>query len=163
MARHLYTADIAWDCADRDAFDRGHYTRGHTWSFDAGMTLHASASPSVVPLPFSREDAIDPEEALVAAIASCHMLTFLDIAAKAGFTITSYRDKAVGKMGKFETGGIAVTQVTLNPQIIFAGPNRPNADTYQDLHHKAHVGCFIANSVKTEITLDETNEPLFAD
>jgi organic hydroperoxide reductase OsmC/OhrA len=152
---HEYHATIAWRREGED-FSKGRYSRGHEWRFDGGVTVAASASPSVVPLPYSREDAIDPEEAFVAALASCHMLTFVDIARRAGLVIDSYEDEAVGIMERVGAGKMAITKVTLKPRIAFGGqvPGKGNLDA---MHHQAHEACFIANSVKTEITIEPTN------
>jgi organic hydroperoxide reductase OsmC/OhrA len=129
------------------------YSREHRWTFDGGIEVPASSSPSVVPVPWSNPRAVDPEEAYVAAIASCHMLTFLFVAAKAGFAVASYRDDAVGAMTKTPAGVAWVSRVTLSPKITYAGDRQPGADELAKLHHAAHEGCFIANSVKTEIVV----------
>jgi organic hydroperoxide reductase OsmC/OhrA len=149
---HEYRATVSWRRDDGD-FPKGRYSRGHEWRFDGGITVPASASPGVVPLPFSREDAIDPEEAFVAAISSCHMLTFIDIARRAGHVIDSYEDEAVGTMERVGPGKMAVTRVTLRPKIGFQGQT-PGKGSLDDLHHQAHETCFIANSVKTEIVVE---------
>ena len=150
---HEYRATIAWTAAAGDDFAKGRYGRGHQWRFDGGITLAASASPAVVPAPFSREDAVDPEEAFVAALSSCHMLTFLDLARRAGVVVTSYEDEAVGIMERIAPGKMAITKVTLRPRIAFAGP-APDGAKLDELHHQAHELCFIANSVKTETTVE---------
>jgi organic hydroperoxide reductase OsmC/OhrA len=129
------------------------YSREHRWTFDGGIEVPASSSPSVVPVPWSNPGAVDPEEAYVAAIASCHMLTFLFVAARAGFAVASYRDDAVGAMTKTPAGVAWVSRVTLSPKITYAGDRQPGADELAKLHHAAHEGCFIANSVKTEIVV----------
>ena len=146
---HLHTARILWE-SNTDDFTRNQYSRAHHWSFDGGQTVLASSSPHVVRVPFSDPAGIDPEEALVAAISSCHMLTFLYHAAKGGFAVERYEDNAEGLMGKIEEGRLAVTRCTLKPNVTFAGkaPTRAELD---HLHHLAHEECFIANSVKTEI------------
>jgi organic hydroperoxide reductase OsmC/OhrA len=149
---HEYRATVSWRRDDGD-FSKGRYSRSHEWRFDGGITLAASASPGVVPLPFSREDAVDPEEAFVAAISSCHMLTFVDIARRAGHVIDSYEDEAVGTMARVGPGKMAITRVTLRPRIVFQG-QVPGKGTLDDLHHQAHEACFIANSVKTEIVVE---------
>lgn len=132
---------------------KGKYSREHTWAFDGGVTVPASPSPSVVPVPWSNPAHVDPEEAFVASIASCHMLTFLYVAAKAGFVVASYRDEAIGVMTKNERGVAWVSKVTLAPEIAYAGDKQPSAAEIATLHHAAHDGCFIANSVKTEIVV----------
>jgi len=147
-----YTASITWRSDSPDEFTRNKYTRGHTWEFDGGVTVPASSSPHVVRVPFSVEAAVDPEEALVASAASCHMLTFLWLAAKGGFNIASYTDNAVGEMAATETGGQWVSKITLDPQIEWIG-DPPTADELADLHHRAHEGCYIANSIKSEIVV----------
>src|SRR5262245_17676264 len=127
------------------------YGRAHRWTFDGGVGVPASASPHVVPAPFSDESAVDPEEALVAALSSCHMLTFLWLAARRGFVIDSYEDDAVGRMGKNAAGREAVTHVTLRPRIVFSGARSPTSEELSALHHEAHEQCYIANSVTTAV------------
>ncbi len=147
---HRYTAEIIWTC--EGDFAANAYSRGHVWRFDGGIEVPASASPSVVPLPHSREDAVDPEEAFIAALSSCHMLWFLDLARQGGFSVASYHDDAEGRMERIAPGKMAITTVTLKPAITYAG-EPPDAATADDLHHRAHELCFIANSVTTEITI----------
>lgn len=149
---HEYTATIRWT-RDGAAFSDNRYSRGHSWAFDCGIEVSASASPSVVPLPLSREDAVDPEEAFVAAASSCHMLTFLAIAAKKRFVVDSYVDNAVGIMTKNEKGKLFVSKITLDPVIEFSGEKRPTPEQIADMHHLAHNECYIANSVLTEIVV----------
>ena len=150
MSEHRAT--IEWTAAGTPGdFLKLRYSREHRWSFDGGATIEGSSSPSVVPLPWSNPEAVDPEEAFVASISSCHMLTFLFVAGKAGFSVTHYRDEAIGVMTK--TNGVAwISRVTLNPRITYAD-KQPTADELAHLHHLAHEGCFIANSVKTEIVV----------
>ena len=152
MAEHK--ARIEWarkgDPAD---FAKGKYGREHTWSFDGGVTVPASAAPSVVPAPWSNPANVDPEEAFVAAISGCHMLTFLSIAAKKRFTVDRYDDKALGIMTKNENGKLFVSKVTLDPTIAFSGDKQPTPEQIADMHHLAHKECFIANSVLTEIVV----------
>ena len=150
---HEYLATISWKRDSSEPFTDNKYSRGHTWSFDGGVTVPASSSPLSVRLPFSRADAVDPEEALVAAISSCHMLTFLFIAAKEGFVVESYEDEAVGVMERVAPGRMAITRVTLRPRIAFDGA-MPDKGKLDELHHQAHELCFIANSVKTEIVVE---------
>jgi organic hydroperoxide reductase OsmC/OhrA len=151
MSQHRAT--IEWTAAvSPDDFRKGRYSREHRWSFDGGVTFGGSSSPTVVPLPWSNPAHVDPEEAFVASIASCHMLTFLYVAAKAGFTITDYRDQAVGEMTRTAAGVPWISRVTLAPVIRY-GERQPTADELAHLHHAAHEGCFIANSVKTEIVV----------
>lgn len=147
-----YTATISWKSDSPETFTKNRYTRGHEWSFDGGVTVPASSSPHVVRVPFSVEAAVDPEEALVASASSCHMLTFLWLAAKAGFNIESYTDNAVGEMAATESGSQWVSRITLDPQIVWIG-DEPTSEQLADLHHRAHEGCFIANSIKSEIVL----------
>jgi organic hydroperoxide reductase OsmC/OhrA len=148
MATH--TATITWKRTSPD-FLKGKYSREHTWAFDGGLTVPASPSPSVVPAPFSNPAHVDPEEAFVAAIASCHMLTFLYLASRQGFQVDSYRDVAVGEMSKNDQGIPWVSAVTLNPQIVYSGDRLPTPADEAHLHDLAHEQCFIANSVKTQI------------
>jgi organic hydroperoxide reductase OsmC/OhrA len=151
MATHR--AEIAWEtAASAEDFVKLRYSREHTWTFDGGVTVPASSSPSVVPPPWSSAAAVDPEEAFVAAIASCHMLSFLWVAARAGFAVERYRDDAVGEMTKGPTGTPWVSKVTLSPVIAYRA-TPPTAAEAADLHHKAHEACFIAASVKTEIVV----------
>jgi len=150
---HEYTATVIWTRGEGEAFSDNQYSRGHRWSFDGGIEVMGSASPSVVPLPLSREDAIDPEEAFVAAISSCHMLTFLSIAAKKRFVVDRYEDAALGIMTKNENGKLFVSRVTLDPTIEFSGDRLPTPEQIADMHHLAHKECFIANSVLTEIVV----------
>ena len=146
-----YTARIEWRRSADDRFVERKYSRGHEWRFDGGLRVPASASPYNVPAPYSIAAAVDPEEAFVASISSCHMLWFLAIAAKRGFVVDSYRDAAVGTMGRDATGKIAMTRVTLRPDVRFGGSSPPSSDELTAMHHEAHDECFIANSVKTEI------------
>ena len=145
-----YTAVITW-ARGGATFTDNKYSRGHRWSFDGGIEVAASASPHVVPLPLSVAAAVDPEEAFVAALASCHMLWFLSIAAKRGFVVESYRDEAAGVMSKNAAGKLAMTKVTLHPAVAFAGKLRPSPAQHQAMHHEAHEQCFIANSVTTDV------------
>ncbi|CDT13775.1 OsmC family protein [Vibrio coralliirubri] len=149
-----YGAIIRWKKAEDEAFSDNQYSRGHTWEFDGGVTVPASSSPHVVPLPFSVEANVDPEEAFIAALSSCHMLTFLGIAAKQKYVIESYVDDAIGVLEEDESGRSSVTTVTLRPEIVFLGTKKPTAKQLDKLHHLAHKNCFIANSVKTEIVVE---------
>lgn len=148
---HEYRASIQWLRGNQPFTDRK-YSRAHEWRLD-GLNVPASSSPAVVKLPFSREDAIDPEEALVASLSSCHMLFFLDYAARDGFLIDAYRDEAVGEMGRNAAGKTAMLRVTLNPHIVFSSDARPTSDDIARLHHLAHEACYIANSVNSEIVI----------
>jgi organic hydroperoxide reductase OsmC/OhrA len=153
MAGHEHHATVHWE-RGAAPFTDNRYSRGHTWGFDAGLTVPASSSPQVVRAPFSVEAAVDPEEALVAAISSCHMLWFLSLAAGGGFCVDDYRDAALGVMGKNAAGKIALLCVRLRPQIAFSGAKRPSAQQIEHLHHRAHEECFIANSVTAAITIE---------
>jgi|SRR5579859_2952381 organic hydroperoxide reductase OsmC/OhrA len=146
-----YTADVAWMLRNDEDFPRGRYSRGHTVRFDGGIEVPSSASPHVVGK-WAVEAAVDPEEMLVAAISSCHMLSFLHVARLAGFTAAAYRDHAEGVMETIAPGKEAVTKVELHPQIEWIGP-APDEEKLTHLHHEAHELCFIANSVKTVITV----------
>jgi organic hydroperoxide reductase OsmC/OhrA len=148
-----YTAKIVWKTDTTDNFTKNRYTRGHTWSFDGGIEVPASSSPHAVRLPFSVEAAVDPEEALVAAAASCHMLTFLWVAARKGFRIDSYDDDAVGEMTAGTDGKQWVSKITLDPKIEWAGDTLPTPEEVSAMHHEAHDGCYIANSIKSEVVV----------
>src|SRR5580658_4177137 len=150
MAEHKAT--IEWKNNGPD-FLKGRYSREHTWTFDGGLTVPASSSPSVVPVPMSNPANVDPEEAFVAAVSSCHMLTFLFLASQAQFQIDSYEDDAVGVMTKNEKGVPWVSAITLHPKITYNGAKQPTAAELEALHHKAHEQCFIAASIKTQVTV----------
>lgn len=152
MSEHKAT--VRWALPAGADFVKGRYSREHTWSFDGGVTVPASPSPGVVPAPYSNPAAVDPEEAYVASISSCHMLTYLHLASRQGFLIERYEDEAVGVMRKNECGAIWVSAVTLSPRIVYGGDKRPSAEDEAQLHHLAHEQCFIANSVKTEVLID---------
>jgi len=149
-----YRATVAWQRQDAETFTDARFSRGHRWTFDEGVEVPASASPRVVPLPMSVAAAIDPEEAFVASLSSCHMLTFLYLAAKRGFVVDSYRDEAVGLLAKNEDARLAITRVTLHPAIRFGAGAQPTAADLDTLHHQAHEQCFIAQSVKTEVRVE---------
>ncbi|HET8625282.1 MAG TPA: OsmC family protein [Gemmatimonadales bacterium] len=145
-----YKAVVEWE--RRGAVFTDHrYSREHRWTFDEGMSVPASASPHIVPLPYSTAAAVDPEEAFVAALASCHMLFFLSLAAKQRFTVESYRDTATGMMGKDGEGKEAMLEVTFRPEVRFGGDRLPTAADIDALHHAAHEECFLARSVKTTV------------
>ncbi|HXA81435.1 MAG TPA: OsmC family protein [Opitutaceae bacterium] len=150
MSEHKAT--IRWKCTSPD-FLKGKYSREHTWSFDGGLTVPASPAPSSVPVPYSNPASVDPEEAFVASVSSCHMLTFLYLAYKQGFQVDSYDDEAVGVMTKNEKGIPWVSSITLYPKIIYSGEKLPAPADEEQLHHAAHEQCFIANSIKTEVTV----------
>lgn len=147
----VYTADVSWKLREGEDFLKGRYSRGHTLTFDGGATIEASASPHVVGK-WAVASAVDPEEMLVAALSNCHMLTFLHVARLAGFGIASYRDHAEGAMEEVAPGRQAVTRVTLHPEIEWTGA-APDKAALDRMHHEAHEACFIANSVKTEVTI----------
>jgi organic hydroperoxide reductase OsmC/OhrA len=146
-----YSATVAWRSAG--GFAEGRYSRAHEWRFDGGAVVAASSSPHVVPAPMSDPAGVDPEEALIASVSSCHMLWFLHLARDAGFDVASYEDQARGTMGKGEGGRIAMTRIVLRPEIAFAG-RAPEAEELARLHHEAHERCFIANSLKTRIDVE---------
>lgn len=147
-----HNARISWERGSGE-FLKGQYSREHTWTFDGGASIAASASPSVVPAPYSNPALVDPEEAFVASIASCHMLTFLYLASRAGFTVEGYRDEAVGTMTRTEKGVPWVSSVALRPAIRYGGNRKPTREEEDQLHHAAHEQCFIANSVRTAIEI----------
>jgi organic hydroperoxide reductase OsmC/OhrA len=147
-----YKAIIRWKCSGPD-FLKGRYSREHTWTFDGGFVVPASSSPSVVPVPMSNPANVDPEEAFVAAVSSCHMLTFIYLAGKAQFQVDSYEDEAVGVMSKNEKGVPWISAITLHPKIAWGGGNQPTATELAALHHQAHEQCFIAASIKTQVSV----------
>jgi len=149
----MITASIRWSNGCHD-FLTNRYSRAHTWTFDGGKVIDASSSPDIVPVPMSDASAVDPEEAFVASISSCHMLWFLSIAAKAGFEVMEYRDDAVGSMQANEAGKLFIHRVTLHPIVTWSGDSEPPQDEVRQLHQKAHEECFIAHSVKTEIVIE---------
>ena len=144
-----YTAQVRWSRGDQPFTDR-RYSRVHRLSFDGGVELPGSASPSVVPVPYADPAAVDPEELFVASLSSCHMLWFLSIAARRGFRIDRYHDVASGQMAKDERGLLAITLVVLHPAVRFAGL-QPAAEELAAMHEEAHASCFIANSVRSEV------------
>jgi len=148
-----YTATIRWSRQGEGDFSRGQYSRAHTWEFDGGVTVPASPSPHVVPPPWSDLNAVDPEEAFVASLSSCHMLFFIDFARRAGFVVDGYTDEAEGVLDKRADGKMAMTRVLLRPRVSWGGEMPPDGATVADLHHRAHEACFIANSVTTEVTV----------
>lgn len=148
-----YTAKITWKSDSPESFEKNQYSRGHTWSFDGGTIVPASSSPHSVRVPFSVEAAVDPEEALVAAASSCHMLSFLWVAAKNKFIVDLYEDDAVGEMTTSEAGRQWISKITLDPQIVWSGDKVPTAEELAALHHEAHEICYIANSIKSEIVI----------
>jgi organic hydroperoxide reductase OsmC/OhrA len=148
-----YVAEIEWSANPEEDFRRGRYSRVHEIRFDNGLAVRASASPAVVPQPFADPSAVDPEERMVAALSSCHMMSFLDLARRAGVTVRAYHDMAEGILEKNAEGRVALTTVTLRPRIDCDADRA----TLDGLHHKAHEVCFIANSVRTDVRV----EPVF--
>ena len=146
-----YTAEVVWERDPAQDFLGNRYSRRHLLRFDGGIEVAASSAPSSVPLPMSDAHAVDPEEAFVASLSSCHMLWFLAIAAKRRFVVDRYVDAAIGVMARNEQGKMAMTLVTLRPAVTFSGEHRPSRDELEQLHHKAHEECYIANSVKSEV------------
>ncbi|MBM3769983.1 MAG: peroxiredoxin [Acidimicrobiia bacterium] len=145
-----YSATVTWR-RNGEAFTDNRYSRAHRWLFDGGVEVAASSSPHVVPLPLSVSNAVDPEEAFVASLSSCHMLWFLSIAARRGFVVDEYVDEAVGVLAKNSGGRLAMTEVTLRPAIRFGGERQPSQIEHDAMHHEAHEQCFIANSVTTTL------------
>ncbi|MES2979488.1 MAG: OsmC family protein [Pseudomonadota bacterium] len=153
-----YTAAVTWQRNGED-FLGNRYSRKHVLRFDGGLQIAGSSSPQVVPLPMSDASAVDPEEMFVASLSSCHMLWFLSIAGKRGFCVERYEDHASGVMRKNDVGKIAMTLVTLRPQVAFSGEFTPTRGELETLHHEAHEACFIANSVKTEVRCEPVHAP----
>ena len=149
----LHTVVIRWQVGDGDFAGR-RYSRAHTWRFDGGVVVPASSSPLVVPVPLSDAAAVDPEEAFVAALSSCHMLWFLDIASRAGYLVQRYEDAAEARMGRNAAGKLVVDVVTLRPLVVFSDAKRPDRAALDALHHAAHEECFIANSVRSEVVVE---------
>jgi organic hydroperoxide reductase OsmC/OhrA len=147
-----HTARVTWSRRNED-FLRRKYSRAHTWAFDGGAEILASSSPYVVPAPLSDPRGVDPEEAFVAAVSSCHMLWFLSLAAGAGFVVDSYADDAVGIMQKTADGTEWIGRIELNPVTAFAGDREPSLDDLRRLHDEAHHKCYIANSVKSQVVI----------
>jgi organic hydroperoxide reductase OsmC/OhrA len=147
-----YTAMVYWARNRDEDFTSGRYSRAHKWTFDGGVTVPASPSPHIVPAPWSNAAGVDPEEAFVASLSSCHMLFFIDFARRSGLIVDQYEDGAEGVLEKRADGKMAMTSVTLHPRVSWAG-NTPNAAMIADLHHRAHDACFIANSVNTQVTV----------
>lgn len=145
-----YTAKITWR-RNGEVFLDNKYSRAHSWAFDGGIVVPGSSSPHVVPQPWSNIHAVDPEEAFVASLSSCHMLWFLTMAMKRRLVVDSYVDDAVGVMARNAEGKLAMTVVTLRPEVVFSGEKQPTHEEIVTLHHRAHEECFIASSVKTEV------------
>ena len=148
-----HNARVEWHRGDAK-FTDNRYSRAHEWSFDGGVRVPASSSPAVVPVPLSNPNAVDPEEAFVAALASCHMLWFLSIAAKRGFVVDKYEDDAVGELVKNDAGRLAMKTVTLRPNVSFGTGPHPSRAELEVLHHEAHDACYLSNSVRTEVKVE---------
>jgi organic hydroperoxide reductase OsmC/OhrA len=151
-----HTVELIWTREDQPFLDR-RYSRRHMVRFDGGEHVPMSSSPSVVPAPMSDPSAVDPEEAFVASLASCHMLWFLDLAMRQGFRVDSYRDTAAGTMGRDERGRTVMREVLLRPRVDFSGDALPSREQVEQLHHAAHEACFLANSVRCAVRC----EPVF--
>lgn len=149
-----YFAKVSWLRARDEMYIDNKYSRGHEWIFDGGMIVQASSSVHIVPLPYSVAANVDPEEAFVASLSSCHMLFFLSIAAKNRYVVDAYLDAAVGIMEKDSEGKIAMTKVTLRPHVKFSGDKKPSLEQLEKMHRQSHAQCFIANSVKTQIVTE---------
>lgn len=150
---HRHEARVAWSRGDA-VFTDSRYSRGHEWSFDGGVRVPASSSPAVVRIPWSVAEAVDPEEALVAAASACHMLFFLSFAAKEKLVVDAYVDDAYGVMEKNAQGKVAFSKITLRPRIEFAPGAAPDAARLEALHHAAHEACYIANSLTCEVAIE---------
>lgn len=148
-----YNVKIKWKKNEDEIFTDKKYSRAHKWSFDCGIEVQASSSPHVVPIPYSNENAIDPEEAFVAAISSCHMLSFLPLAADKNYIVESYEDNAEGVLATNSNKILSMTKVTLKPKIIFSGVNIPTKKQVDALHYLSHEQCFISNSIKTSVNI----------
>jgi len=148
-----YTATIRWSRSGEGDFTKGQYSRAHEWAFDGGAIVPASPAPGIVQPPYSDPAGVDPEEAFVASLSSCHMLFFLDFARRDGWTVDSYVDQAEGLMEKGSDGKIAITRVTLKPRIEWKDEG-PDPAALADLHHRAHEACFIANSVTSDVIVE---------
>ncbi|WP_118855873.1 OsmC family protein [Sphingomonas mesophila] len=148
-----HSATIRWSNDAPEQFAQGRYARAHDWVFDGGQTVRASSSTGVVRPPLSDPFGVDPEEALIAAVSSCHMLWFLDLVRRAGHGVASYEDAAEGALEKCADGRVRITRVTLRPRIAWAG-DAPDAAALGELHHQAHENCFIANSITAEVVVE---------
>jgi organic hydroperoxide reductase OsmC/OhrA len=147
-----YQATVQWSREGANFLDNK-YSREHQWAFDGGAAVLGSSSPHVVPTPFSNPAAVDPEEAFIVALASCHMLSFLYVASQRGFVVDEYRDEATGKLTKNEAGKYWISEVTLHPKVLFSGQKTPDRPEVEAMHHQAHHECYIANSVKTDVKI----------
>ncbi len=148
-----FEATVAWERAGQPFTDQ-RYSRAHEWVFDGGLHVPASSSPLSVPLPMSNAANVDPEEALVAAVSSCHMLFFLSIAAQRGLVVDSYRDHALGVLERDADGKLSMTRISLRPALAFSGQRMPDATELAAIHHAAHKQCYIASSIKAVVTIE---------
>lgn len=148
----VYTATVEWSRGDQPFIDN-RYSRAHDWRFDGGAVVRGSSAPDSVPPPLSDPAAVDPEEALTAAVSSCHMLFFLAYAARAGLVVESYRDAAEAVLERDDRGRTSITRVTLRPAARFAGPG-PDSAALEALHHRAHEACYIANSIRARVVVE---------
>jgi len=149
-----YHATIQWQRNDNEDFLGNKFSRAHNWTFDGGLTVPASASSKIVPLPYALDENIDPEEAFIAALSSCHMLFFIAYAAKKRFVVDDYTDHASGVLAENSEGKMAMTQVTLRPKVVFSGEHLPSREDIEKIHHMSHEKCYIANSVTSDIIID---------
>ena len=148
-----YSATVRWSRDNAGDFAKGQYSRAHEWAFDGGAVVPAGPSPHIVPEPWGNPAGVDPEEALVASLSSCHMLFFVDFARRDGWVVDAYVDEAEGVLEKRGDGKMAMTRVTLRPRVTWSDEG-PDPAALADLHHRAHEACFIANSVTTEVTVE---------
>ncbi len=152
-----YSAEVTWALKAGEQFDGNRYSRAHTWKFDGGLEVSASSSPHVVPVPMSDAAAVDPEEAFIASLSSCHMLWFLSVAAKHGFSVLEYRDLAKGTMGKNKNNKMAMLRIELSPYCTFTKDRVPTSEKLEAMHQEAHENCYIANSVTTKVICRPNN------
>ena len=149
-----YTATIRWTRDPRTDFSKGQYSRAHQWVFDGGAVVAASPSPHIVPAPWNDPAGVDPEEAFVASLSSCHMLFFVSMAQRDGWVVDSYCDEAEGVLDKRDDGKMAMTRVRLRPRVTWGGDRQHDEPAIAELHHRAHEACFIANSVTTDVVVE---------
>lgn len=157
MSHSDYGAEVLWQRGEQNFLDN-RYSRRHLLRFDGGVEVAGSSSPHVVPVPFSDAAAVDPEEAFVASLSSCHMLWFLAIAGKQGFCVDRYHDQARGQMSANAAGKLFIARVTLRPAVQFSGTCLPSREQIAQMHHQAHEECFIANSVRTEVRCEPRHD-----
>ncbi len=154
-----HTASLSWSLPDGDDFATNRYSRAHSWTFDGGAVVPGSPSPAVVPTPWSDAAAVDPEEAFVASVSSCHLLWFLHIARVKGYIIDQYQDNAEGFLKKNAEGKLAISKIELRPYARFVGEKQPTPEALETMHHAAHEACFIANSIRSEVTCEPQLTP----